>query len=367
MTTESSRVAAAPPRPASFTPAAAEDANLYRRLVLRRQLILAALALALFASLCVDLALGPARFGLDQVIAALFTPGSVEDSLRVILWQIRMPVALMALVVGASLSIAGAQMQSILSNPLASPFTLGISAGASFGAALALAFGVTLVPALVDYAIPLNAFIMAMLTALAIHFLSMRRGVTIETIVLLGIAMVFIFNSLMALIQFFASQQAVSAVVFWTMGSLTKATWPKLGIAFAVLAVVVPLLARHGWALTAMRLGDAKAESLGVKPRALRLEVLIMVSLLAAIAVSFVGTIGFVGLVGPHIARLLLGEDQRFFLPGSALCGALMLSVGSVLSKVIIPGTIIPIGIITSLVGIPFFLFLILNHKKNAW
>ncbi|WP_342596093.1 iron ABC transporter permease [Salinicola lusitanus] len=367
MTTESSRASAEPPRAVAFAPAAADDANLYRRLVLRRQLILAALALALFASLCVDLALGPARFGLDQVVAALFTPGSVEDSLRVILWQIRMPVALMALVVGASLSIAGAQMQTILSNPLASPFTLGISAGASFGAALALAFGVTLVPALVDYAIPLNAFIMAMLTALAIHFLSMRRGVTIETIVLLGIAMVFIFNSLMALIQFFASQQAVSAVVFWTMGSLTKATWPKLGIAFAVLAVVVPLLARHGWALTAMRLGDAKAESLGVKPRALRLEVLIMVSLLAAIAVSFVGTIGFVGLVGPHIARLLLGEDQRFFLPGSALCGALMLSVGSVLSKVIIPGTIIPIGIITSLVGIPFFLFLILNHKKNAW
>ncbi|MFG6138819.1 FecCD family ABC transporter permease [Halomonas sp. B23F22_10] len=350
---------------ADSTAGAGRDA--YRALVVRRQLILAALSLALFASLCVDLALGPARFGLGEVIAALLTPDDVSQQARVILWEIRMPVALMALTVGASLSVAGAQMQTILSNPLASPFTLGISAGASFGAALALAFGVVLVPAAVDYMVPINAFVMAMLTAFAIHALSMRRGVTIETIVLLGIAMVFIFNALMALIQFFASQQAVSAVVFWTMGSLTKATWPKLWIALGVLAVVMPLLARHGWALTAMRLGDAKAESLGVRPRALRLEVLVLVSLLAAIAVAFVGTIGFIGLVGPHIARLLLGEDQRFFLPGAALCGALILSIGSVLSKVLIPGTVIPIGIITSLVGIPFFLFLVLSNKKASW
>ncbi|WP_168016398.1 FecCD family ABC transporter permease [Halomonas salinarum] len=351
----------------TVSPAAAREGEFYRYLVIRRQLILAALTLALGLSLCVDLALGPARYGLGEVITALLTPDNVSPSVKVILWEIRMPVALMALVVGASLSIAGAQMQTILSNPLASPFTLGISAGASFGAALALAFGVSLVPAAVDYIIPINAFVMAMLTAGAIHLLSMRRGVTIETIVLLGIAMVFIFNSLMALIQFFASQQAVSAVVFWTMGSLTKATWPKLWIALGVLAFILPLLARRGWALTAMRLGDAKAESLGVNPRALRLEVLVLVSLLAAISVAFVGTIGFIGLVGPHIARLLLGEDQRFFLPGSALCGALILSVGSVLSKIILPGTIIPIGIITSLVGIPFFLFLVLSHKKASW
>ncbi|WP_355660537.1 FecCD family ABC transporter permease [Halomonas salifodinae] len=346
---------------------APQGRDLYRALVFRRQLILAALTLALLLSLCVDLALGPARFGLGEVVAGLLTPDAVSQQVRVILWEIRMPVALMALVVGASLSVAGAQMQTILSNPLASPFTLGISAGASFGAALALAFGVAIIPAAIEYVVPINAFVMAMLTAFLIHALSLKRGVTIETIVLLGIAMVFIFNSLMALIQFFASQQAVAAVVFWTMGSLTKATWPKLWIAAGVLALVLPLLARHGWALTAMRLGDAKAESLGVKPRALRLEVLVLVSLLAAIAVAFVGTIGFIGLVGPHIARLLLGEDQRFFLPGSALCGALILSVGSVLSKIIIPGTIIPIGIITSLVGIPFFLFLILSHKKASW
>lgn len=341
--------------------------DFYRVLILRRQLILAGFAVALVLSLCVDLALGPARYGLDEVVRALLWPGEVSDQLRVVLWEIRMPVALMALVVGASLSVAGLQMQTILNNPLASPYTLGISAGAGFGAALALAFGVALIPIAVDYIIPLNAFAMAMLTAMAIYGLSLRRGVSSETIVLLGIALVFIFNALMSLIQFFASQQAVAAVVFWTLGSLTKATWSKLAISTGVLVLALPLLARQGWALTAMRLGDAKAESMGVKPRRLRLEVLVIVSLLASISVSFVGTIGFIGLVGPHIARMILGEDQRFLLPGAALSGALILSVGSILSKMIIPGTVIPIGIVTAIVGIPFFLYLILSRRGATW
>ena len=341
--------------------------DFYRALVRRRLMILIALALALALSFCVDLALGPARYGLGQVIEGLLRPGRVSEQVRVVLWEIRMPVALMAMTVGASLSIAGLQMQTILNNPLASPFTLGISAGAGFGAALALAFGVTLFPFAVSYVLPINAFVMAMLTSLAIYGLSLRRGVTSETIVLLGIALVFIFNALMSLIQFFASQQAVAAVVFWTMGSLTKATWPKVWITLAMLVAAAPLLARQGWALTAMRLGDAKAESMGVRLRSLRLEVLVIVSLLAAISVSFVGTIGFIGLVGPHIARMLLGEDQRFLLPGAALSGALILSVGSVLSKMLIPGTVIPIGIVTAIVGIPFFLYLILSRRGATW
>lgn len=339
----------------------------YRALVWRRQLVLLGLGLALLSSICVDLALGPSNYPLDQVVLAFFAPESVPLQVRVVLWEIRMPIALMAVIVGAALSVAGAQMQTILNNPLASPFTLGISAGASFGAALALAFGVMLIPAAIDYVVPLNAFVMAMLAALLIHVISMRRGVTVQTIVLLGIALVFSFNALVALVQFFATQQALAAVVFWTMGSLTKATWPKFWIALAVVLVVIPLFVRRAWALTAMRLGDAKAESFGVNIARLRLETMLLVSVLAAIPVSFVGTIGFVGLVGPHIARMVIGEDQRFFLPASALAGALILSASSVVSKMLIPGTIIPIGIVTSLVGIPFFISLILSNQRRAW
>jgi len=341
--------------------------TIYREQVWRKRLILLGLAVLLLFSVLLDLALGPASYSLDEVLGALFSPEAAAPQVRVVMWDIRLPVALMAVAVGAALSLAGAQMQTILNNPLASPFTLGISAAASFGAALGLAFGVALVPVIAQYMVPLNAFVMAMLSALLIHVLSLRRGMTSETIVLLGIALVFTFNALLALVQFFATEQAVAAVVFWTMGSLTKATWPKLGVICLVVLVTLPIFARRAWAMTALRLGDEKAASFGVNVRKLRLQTLIMVSLLAAFPVAFVGTIGFIGLVGPHIARMLIGEDQRFFLPASLLTGALILSASSVVSKTLIPGAIFPIGVVTSLIGVPFFISLILGGRKNSW
>jgi iron complex transport system permease protein len=351
----------------SLTNAVVVQRETYRRLVLRKRLILAGLVILLMCSVLLDLALGPASYSLSEVLGALFSPDSASPQVRVVMWDIRLPVALMAVAVGAALSLAGAQMQTILNNPLASPFTLGISAAASFGAALGLAFGVALFPLAAQFMVPLNAFIMAMLSALLIHFLSMRRGVTAETIVLLGIALVFTFNALLALVQFFATEQAVAAVVFWTMGSLTKATWPKLGVICLVILITLPIFAKRAWALTALRLGDDKAASFGINVRSLRFQTLIMVSLLASFPVAFVGTIGFIGLVGPHIARMLIGEDQRFFLPASLLTGSLILSASSVVSKTLIPGAIFPIGVVTSLIGVPFFISLILGGKKNSW
>lgn len=351
----------------SLTDAVVVQRETYRHLVLRKRLILCGLVILLMCSVLLDLALGPASYSLSEVLGALFSPDSASPQVRVVMWDIRLPVALMAVAVGAALSLAGAQMQTILNNPLASPFTLGISAAASFGAALGLAFGVALFPLAAQFMVPLNAFIMAMLSALLIHFLSMRRGVTAETIVLLGIALVFTFNALLALVQFFATEQAVAAVVFWTMGSLTKATWPKLGIICLVILITLPIFAKRAWALTALRLGDDKAASFGINVRSLRFQTLIMVSLLASFPVAFVGTIGFIGLVGPHIARMLIGEDQRFFLPASLLTGSLILSASSVVSKTLIPGAIFPIGVVTSLIGVPFFISLILGGKKNSW
>jgi iron complex transport system ATP-binding protein len=155
-----------------------------------------------------------------------------------------------------------------------------------------------------------------MATALLIHVLSQSRGVTTETVILLGIALVFTFNALLALLQFFASEQALGAVVFWMMGSLTKASWSKLAITTGVFALSLPFFFRRAWALTTLRLGDDKAASFGINVRRLRLEIMLLVSLLAAVPVSFVGTIGFIGLVGPHIARMVIGEDQRFFRAG---------------------------------------------------
>jgi iron complex transport system permease protein len=339
----------------------------YRALAHRRILILAGLAIALAVSFAVDVAWGPARYDILQVVGAILNPGSVPDQIRVVVWDIRMPVAMMAIVVGAALSAAGAQMQTILANPLASPFTLGISAAASFGAALAIVVGVPFLPVAAAYVVPINAFLMALVATMLIHFISQARGVTVQTVVLLGIALVFTFNALLAFLQYLASEQALATVVFWTMGSLTKATWEKVGITALVLFVALPLFARHAWALTALRLGEEKAASFGVNVRYVRLETMLIVALLASVPVSFVGTIGFVGLVGPHMARMILGEDQRFFLPGSVLCGALLLSVTSIVSKSIVPGVVFPIGIITALVGVPFFFSLIISNVRKSW
>ncbi|WP_137157908.1 iron ABC transporter permease [Rhizobium sp. FKL33] len=344
-----------------------EGAVKYRALAARRIFILVGLVAALVFTIALDMGLGPARYSLSEVLSAIFTPSEVANQLRVVIWDIRMPIALMAVTVGACLSLAGAQMQTILANPLASPFTLGISAAAGFGAALGLVGGVAIYPAAVQYMVPINAFLMAMLASLFIYGMSTLRGVTVETIVLLGIALVFTFNALLSLLEYLASEQALAAVVFWTMGSLTKATWSKVGVTALALLLCTPLFARRAWALTALRLGDDKAASLGVRVKALRLETMMLVSLLAAIPVSFVGTIGFVGLVGPHIARMLVGEDQRFFLPGSILSGALLLSATSVVSKMIIPGAVLPIGVITALVGVPFFFSLIFTNRRRAW
>lgn len=349
------------------TETAAQGRGEYRARTTRKLLILAALTAALVLSFAFDLAWGPARYGLDQVILALFNPAAVSDQVRTVVWDIRMPIAVMAIVVGAALSVAGAQMQTILANPLASPFTLGISAAASFGAALGIVTTVPLLPVAASLVVPVNAFIMALVATLFIHFVSQMRGVTVQTVVLLGIALVFTFNALLAFVQYLASEQALSQVVFWTMGSLTKATWPKIWITLAVLLIALPLFARNAWALTAIRLGEDKAASFGVNVRHIRLETMLVISLLASVPVSFVGTIGFVGLVGPHIARMILGEDQRYFLPGSVLSGALMLSLTSIVSKSVLPGVVFPIGIITALVGVPFFISLILTNVRRSW
>ncbi|WP_412050331.1 FecCD family ABC transporter permease [Hoeflea sp. Naph1] len=341
--------------------------NRYRALAARRILLITGLIAALVVSVATDMALGPASYSLSEVVTAVLWPAGIDVQLQVVIWDIRMPIAMMAVTVGACLSLAGAQMQTILANPLASPFTLGISAAAGFGAALGLVAGVAIFPAAVQYMVPLNAFFMAMLASLFIYGVSTMRGVNVETIVLLGIALVFTFNALLALLEYLASEQALAAVIFWTMGSLTKATWAKVWITGGVLAICAPLFARNAWALTALRLGDDKAASMGVNIRRLRLETLLLVSLLAAIPVAFVGTIGFIGLVGPHIARMLVGEDQRFYLPASMICGALMLSVTSVVSKMIIPGAILPIGVITALVGVPFFFSLIFTNRRRSW
>ncbi|KCV63291.1 FecCD family ABC transporter permease [Bordetella bronchiseptica] len=345
--------------------AAPDAVRAYGRLLRRRRWLLAALAAAACAALAADAALGPAGLTLAELWRALLQPGAADTAARVIVWDIRLPQAAMAAIVGMALGLAGAEMQTILNNPLASPFTLGVSSAAALGASLAIVLHVGLPGVAGAWLVPLYAFLFAALAGLLLDQVARRRAIGAPAIVLFGIALVFTFNALISLIQFTASAQALQNLVFWTMGSMARADWASVGILAAACALALPLALRHAWRLTALRLGETRAASFGVDVRRLRLAALCRISLLAALAVAFAGTIGFIGLVAPHIARRLFGEDHRFYLPGSALTGALILSLAASVSKSLVPGVIVPVGIVTSLVGIPFFVAVLLRRPQS--
>ncbi len=338
----------------------------YHQILRHRLLMMALLVLAIVASLVLDFTLGPSGLSLDTLWHALLQPENVEAGTRVIVWDIRLPYALMAVVVGLALGLAGAEMQTILNNPLASPFTLGVSSAAAFGAALAIVLNIGIPGISEQWFISANAFIFALLAALMLDVVTRWTRVATSGVVLFGIALVFTFNALVSMMQFIASEDTLQGLVFWTMGSLARASWGKLAILVLVFALLLPFSLLNAWKLTALRLGEDRAVSFGIDVRRLRLGSLLRISILSALAVAFVGPIGFIGLVAPHIARLIFGEDHRFYLPASALIGALVLSMASVASKNLIPGIIIPVSIVTSLVGVPFFLSIILRHRGNV-
>ncbi|WP_299555364.1 iron ABC transporter permease [uncultured Tateyamaria sp.] len=352
----------------AFSPPSSQDlVRDYKRRSAKRVTLVLGAAAILLATVTIDVITGPADLSFWRTLHVIIQPSIATVQEEVIIWDLRLPVALMAVVVGAMLGIAGAEMQTILNNPLADPFTLGLSSAASFGAALAIVLGWSVIPGVGGLFVTVNAFVVAMLTSLALFGFTRLRGVTPEAMILVGIAMLFTFNALLAFLQYGASELQLAQIIFWQLGSLARATWTKVGICLVILLIVLPYFLHRSWALTALRMGEEKAAALGVNVPLLRLGVLAGVSLLSAVAVSFVGAVAFVGLVGPHIARMIVGEDQRGFLPLSALAGALILSGTSIASKAITPGVVYPIGMITSLIGIPFFVSLILSQRKRHW
>ncbi len=314
-----------------------------------------------------DILIGPAFLNVFEVLRALINPTGASDPMVVtIVHAIRLPMTLMALIVGASLGIAGVQMQTILGNPLASPYTLGFSAAAGFGAAITILFGLQL-PLVPQMTVPVAAFAAASLACLMVYGLAHIRGVTAEVMVLAGIATLFLFQSLQSLVQYLAAPEVLQEIVFWLFGSMLKATWFSVWVSGSILLLSLAMLIPNMWQLTALRLGDERAASLGVNVPRLRRRVFFIVSLLTAGAVAFVGTIGFVGLVAPHLARMLVGEDQRILIPASAVFGGLLMVGASIASKLLSPGAVVPVGIVTALVGVPFLFALILTGKRRHW
>lgn len=328
----------------------------------RRRLLLVLTLIALgLAAFSIDLVVGPSSVGLHNTLAALFDTDEVARPIQVIVWQVRLPMSVMALLVGAALALAGAEMQTVLGNPLAEPFTLGVSYSAALGAAVAIVLGLSLPGLPAGWMVSANAFLFAVLSLGAIHVLARWRGASPQTLILFGIAIGLSAEALLSLLQFMASTDALQQLVFWRMGSLVRADAGSTLILAVVLAVSIPFSLAASSRFTLLRLGEERARSLGVDISRLRLGSLLRVGLLSATAVAFVGVIGFVGLVGPHIARLLVGEDHRFLLPASMAVGALVMLVASIVTKLIIPGLLLPVGVVTALIGLPVFFTLVLR------
>ena len=339
----------------------------------RVTLVSLGIAVAVLAVGC--LFAGSSNMTVAQGLQALMGKGSPAQNR--IIWNIRIPRVLAAIVAGAGLSVAGLIMQSTLNNAMASPSTLGVSNGAVFGANLsiialsggflttgnnALRFDVGANP----YATSILAFVFAMLSVLLILGLCSVRAFSPNVVVLAGIAIGAVWTAATTVLQFYATDVGLSAAVVWSFGDLSRATYLKVAIMAIVVAVGIVYFALMSWKFNALLSGEATAKTMGVRTAGLRFVALLLGSMITAVCVSFLGVIGFVGIICPHIAKRLLGQDHRITIPVSCLMGCLLLLLADTCSRIIGGGSALPVGAITSLLGAPFFLFIIFSRKERG-
>lgn len=337
----------------------------YKRHIRRRLMIVGLLTVALVVTALADLAVGGSRMPPGDVVRALVAGPKAESIDAAILWSIRLPMTLTALFVGTALAVAGLEIQNITGNALASPSTLGISSAASFGAAAAITGGFTLFGQL-WIGTALSAFALALAVSVAVFALGRLQGMSPTSLILSGIVMNFFFMALQQFLHYQASPEIAQLISGWTFGNLERSSWTSAAAAAVVTFLGFVYLLARSWVMTALTLGEERARSLGIAVGRLRAEVFFLSSLMIAAAVGFIGTVSFVGLVAPHCARLMLGEDQRFLLPATLLTGGLLMLASSFAAKLLSTGAMLPVGIITSLVGVPFLLVLLLKGRETA-
>ena len=304
----------------------------------------------------------------DTIVAKVFPFMGAESSeiATAIVWKARLPRIVMGIIAGAGLAVAGAAMQGTMRNPLVSPYTIGISSAAAFGASIAIVLGAGLVGS-GRYLVILNAFFFGVLTAFLVYGIARIRGVTAETLILAGIALMFLFSGLTSFLQYVATEEELSVVVHWMFGSLSGTRWADVYVAGAIFLFCLPFLMKYSWDFNAMTLGDEIATSSGVNTTQVRVLSLVLATFITAGIICFTGIIAFVGIVAPHIVRFIIGGDYRFLLPCSCLLGALLLLVADTIGRTIVAPIIIPVGIIFSFIGVPFFLYLVMTKRKEYW
>jgi len=316
------------------------------------------------------MSVGSYSLSLVEVIRALLGEGSKAV---LIVWHIRLPRITAAIVVGGGLAVAGAVMQCLIRNPLASPYTMGISHGAMFGASLAIVLfslgGAESTGKIFinnPYAVVIFAFSGTLLGMIVILILARIRDLSPGAIILAGVAMGSLFTAATILIQYFAEEEQLAAMVYWSFGDLGRPVWREDWIIAAVFIPSLIYFMFKRWDYNAIETGDDIAKGLGVIVGRVRLFGMLLASLVTAVGISFVGIIGFVGLVSPHVIRLLIGGDHRFLIPISTLFGALLLLVSDTLARTIIAPTLLPVGVLTSFMGAPMFIYLLVKMERRV-
>jgi len=352
--------------------------NIYREEMQRKAWLFLALFFLLSVLVIFAIAVGSYNLTLTEIIRSLF--GLETGTQKIVVWDIRMPRIAAAIITGCALGISGMAIQCLLRNPLASPFTLGISQGAAFGAAFSIvALGTTggiqesaLKTADVKvcaiygaYTTTFSAFIGAITATIVILLLARLRKMSSEAIILAGVALSSLFTSGTILVQYFATEGEIASVVFWTFGDVARSGWQELAVLSVATLLVIVYFSIHSWDLNAMTAGEDAGRSLGVKIERLRLVGMFMAALVAALATAFNGVIAFLGLLAPHIAKRLVGADYRLLIPFSCLIGALLLLAADTAGRLMVGSGTLPVGVLTSFMGAPLFLYLLIRGLER--
>lgn len=320
----------------------------------------------------VAIGIGSLRVSPWEVLLSLLKRTSDLNAQVVV--QVRLPRVLLGISAGAALGVSGCVMQAVLHNPMASASTLGISQGAAFGASFAIvvlgagnmkSYGADTLSITNPYLVSICAFAVAMITTLIIMYFSKRRQATAESMILAGVAIASILTGGTTLLQYFADDIQLAAVVYWTFGDLGRGSWMELKIISTVAIAIFVYFYYNRWAYNALDSGESTAKTLGIRVASVRTIGLAFCALLTATVVSFVGIISFVGLVGPHLVRRFIGTDHRYLLPASALAGACLLVISDTIARTVLTPIILPVGAITSFIGGPMFLYLLFRGGKK--
>ena len=336
----------------------------------KRLLITTLLAIAALFSILVTLGFGVYNISVSEAIQVFFdyiTGKKVDYHDELYIINTRLPRGIVAVAIGAGLAICGVVMQNVMRNPMAEPYTMGVSSAAFFGVVIAMGYDVSLIPGLSPrLAYIVNAFFFSLIPVAIILIISRFRTLTSTSMILIGIAIMYVFSSFTQMMLLTLPSETMASAYNWRVGSLSKVTWESVKYVLPVVIIASSGLFCLSRKLDMMYMGDRNTQTVGVNPNRLRIVSMAMVSVMTATIVSFTGTIGFIGLVAPHVARMFVGSVNKYLMPFSMVIGALFLSLADMIAK-ISGASGLPVGVITSMVGGPLFVYILIKRGKKVW